>query len=126
MTRINVVPVTELSRQHLIAEYREIVRVFALARKSQYEMHKKKQPPKYTLGTGHVLFFFDKLNFISRRYDDLCNEMINRGYQCNRISQKDLHSGIESFMFHDYIPSEEALLVNRERIKERLDSSKKD
>lgn len=119
MTRINVVPVTELSQKHLIAEYREIVRVFALARKSQFEMHKKQQPACYTLGTGHVLFFYDKLKFISNRYDELCQEMIFRGYQCNRIAKEDLHKDIESFMFHDYVPTQEALSINRQRIKER-------
>lgn len=31
MTRINCVPVTELSQKHLVAEYREIGRVYALA-----------------------------------------------------------------------------------------------
>lgn len=31
MTRINRIPVEELSRQHLVAEYRELPRVFALA-----------------------------------------------------------------------------------------------
>lgn len=71
MTRINLVDPSELSTKHLVAEYREIVRVFDLARKSQYEMHKKKQPSAYTLGTGHVLFFYDKLKFISERYDSL-------------------------------------------------------
>ena len=44
MTRINVVPVQELQREHLVAEYKEIVRVFALARAAQYELHKKKIP----------------------------------------------------------------------------------
>jgi deoxyribonuclease (pyrimidine dimer) len=116
MTRINIVPVQELSRQHLIAEYREIVRVFALARSSQYQMHHKKQPSAYTLGAGHVMFFYDKLKFVSQRYDTLCEEMIARGYTCNRISTEELHHGIEAFMFHDYRPTEDALRINRERI----------
>jgi len=54
MTRINLIDPSVLHSKHLVAEYREIVRVFALARKSQDEMHKKKVPNEYTLGTGHV------------------------------------------------------------------------
>ena len=119
MTRINLVDPSELSRQHLVAEYHEIVRVFDLARKQQHSVHKLKQPSEYTLGTGHVLFFYDKLGFISERYDALCNEMINRGYTCNRIPKEELHKGIEKFMFFGYKPTVKAIEINRQRIAER-------
>ena len=119
MTRINLVHPSELSTKHLVAEYREIVRVFALARASQYEMYKKKQPSKYTLGTGHVLFFYDKLKFISDRYDSLCAEMVGRKFTCNRIPKEDLHFGIGKHMFFDYVPTPEAISINRQRITER-------
>lgn len=120
MTRINLVDPSELHRSHLVAEYREIVRVFALARKNQWEMHKKKIPSEYTLGTGHCLFFYDKLKFISERYDALCEEMLRRGYTCNRIPREELHSGIDKSMFWDYKPTEKALALNRERIADRM------
>lgn len=120
MTRINVIPPAELHQTHLIAEYREIVRVFALARKSQYELHKKKIPNEYTLGTGHVLFFYDKLKFISDRYNSLCSEMVNRGYTCNRVAQSELEQGIERNLFWDYKPTVKAIEINRARINERL------
>ncbi len=94
MTRINVIPVEELHYTHLTAEKHEITRVFDLARKCQHELHKKKIPNEYTLGTGHVLFFYDKLQYITERYDSLCNEMQNRGYNCNRIAKADLEQGI--------------------------------
>lgn len=60
MTRINLVPVSELSDQHLIAEYRELPRIFNLVLNAQY---KGKYPldfkisDTYLLGTGHVTFF---------------------------------------------------------------------
>lgn len=120
MTRINLVNPSELHRAHLVSEYREIVRVFALARKNQWEMHKKKIPSEYTLGTGHCLFFYDKLKFISERYDALCAEMLRRGYTCNRIPREELHSGIDKSMFWDYKPTEKALALNRERIADRM------
>lgn len=56
MTRINLIDPSLLNGKMLCGEYREIVRVFALARKAQDEMHKKKVPNEYTLGTNHVVF----------------------------------------------------------------------
>lgn len=120
MTRINLVEPSELHQKHLVAEYREIVRVFDLSRKSQHELHKKKIPSTYTLGTGHVLFFYDKLKFISNRYDSLCQEMLNRGFTCNRIQKQELEQGINKSLFWDYKPTPEAIAVNRARILDRL------
>lgn len=119
MTRINLIPPSELATPFLVSEYREIVRVFALARKNQHQMHHVKQPATYTLGTGHVKFFYDKLQFITERYDSLCQEMLSRGFKCNRVPKEDLHQGIEKNMFFNYKVTEEALRINRERIKER-------
>jgi deoxyribonuclease (pyrimidine dimer) len=124
MTRINLVHPSELHQKHLVAEYREIVRVFSLARAAQDEMHKKKVPSEYTLGNGHVLFFYDKLKFISDRYDSICNEMISRGYKINRIDRADLHRGINKNMFFDYLPTEKGIKINRERILERMPKSR--
>ncbi len=119
MTRINLVDPSELHTKHLVAEYREIVRVFDLARKCQHEIHKKKIPSEYTLGTGHVLFFYDKLKFISTRYDQLCAEMQARGFNFSRVPKEELHQGIDSSLFWDYIPTVEAIQINRLRIAER-------
>lgn len=123
MTRINVVPVQELERPHLIAEYREIVRVFDIARKAQYEIHKKKIPTEYTLGTGHVMYFVDKLKYITERYNSLCTEMVHRGYVCNRVDQVELERGIDRSLFWDYKVTDAALALNRARISERLNDS---
>jgi deoxyribonuclease (pyrimidine dimer) len=119
MTRINLVPPAELSGPHLVAEYRESVRIFALARKAQHELHKRKIPNEYTLGTGHCMFFVPRLAFITERYDALCAEMQARGYQCNRIAKEALHEGIKPSLFRGYIPTEQAISINRQRIEQR-------
>jgi len=119
MTRVNVIPPSELSDKHLLGEHHEITRVFTLARNAQWEMHKKKQPAAYTLGIGHVLFFYDKLGYISKRYDSICKEMLSRGFKCNRIPEKELLQGIGKHMLWDYTPTHEAIEINRQRIKER-------
>lgn len=123
MTRVNVISVQELNQQMLCGEYREIVRIFALARKSQYEIHKKKIPNEYTLGTGHCLFFIDKLKYISERYDSLCTEMVNRGYTCNRIPKSELEQGIDRSLFWGYNPTDTAKKLNQDRINLRLAES---
>jgi deoxyribonuclease (pyrimidine dimer) len=127
MTRINVVPVQELTQQHLLGEWKEICRVFTLVRKlkdrgiNKYNFHKKiKQPDDYTLGTGHVYFYYNRLGYVLKRIDQLHTEMLSRGYSPNRISENELIEGIDSFYLNDYNPTPEALRVNRERIALRL------
>ena len=83
MTRINAhIPPAKLCDQHLVAEYREILRTNALAikraRKEGRQMLKNIQQT-FTLGGGHVTFFYDKLKYIHLRFDSLRSEMINRG-----------------------------------------------
>jgi len=128
MTRINVVPVTELHRVHLVSEYKEIVRVFGLVRKCQQSginkysfLNKKKPPAEYTLGTGHVLFMYDKLQFILNRYKALTGEMVSRGYKPSPIDEGDLKKGIDSWWFGEYTPTQKAIEINRKRIQDRLE-----
>lgn len=126
MTRINVVDPTELHGKHLMGEIHEITRVYSLVRKAQdrkinkYNFKDKiKQPAAYTLGNGHVYFFYDKLKFITERYFALNKEAIKRGFNVNPIKEEELIAGISSWWFGDYVPTVEAISTNRERIKER-------
>ena len=81
---------------------------------------KIKQPSEYTLGTGHVYFFYNKLKFITDRYYLLNEEALKRGFKVNPIVKEDLIHGIQQWWFGDYTPTEDALVINRARIKERL------
>ena len=122
MTRINVVPVQELSRQHLISEWRELPRTFALAHKASLSSKPwtSKQPDKYILNTGHVLFFYDKLGFLADRHEKLTQEMLDRGYKPSYTDNlRDVWKDIPKAYWKDYTPTEDALRINRERIKER-------
>ena len=122
MTRINVIPVQELHYKHLIAEAREITRVFAISRNNQRDIMggRKTIPTAYTLGTNHVIFFCNKLQYITERYQQLTQEMLNRGYHPNHINVKDLLDGIHPKMYNSYVPTDEAIKINRQRINERL------
>lgn len=128
MTRINVVPVETLTREHLIAEYRELPRVFKLAYKASISSNPwtNRQPKDYTMGTGHVLFFYDKLAYLADRHKKLVSEMLRRGYSpsndaCLRLQWKHL---IPDRYWKNYEPTVEALRINQERIDKRLSGDK--
>lgn len=127
MTRINVVEPSELGNKHLMGEIHEITRVYGLVRKAQdrkinkYNFRDKiKQPNEYTLGTGHVYFFYDKLAFITDRYYALNEEARKRNFNVNPIDKQSLVQGIQDWWFGDYFPTPEAIEINRKRIQERL------
>jgi len=126
------VPVESLYRLHLIGEIKEITRVFGFARlgtqkyKNAYQWSLHKKPPKvYVLGKGHVLFFVDKLGYVTERYKALCSEWKSRGYNVNQISEEDLLCGIDKSFINGYAPTEQAIALNVERINLRLVGMKK-
>lgn len=123
MTRVNVVPVTELSRQHLVAEYRELPRLFNLVRAAYWrgatgQMYRDAYP-HYRMGVGHVLFFYGRLGFVVERCIQLKDEMLRRGY--NPVHKADAIdvTGIDNDWFGYWTPTAEALEFNRARIRER-------
>lgn len=116
-----------LCRLHCIAEIKEITRLFGFAKRgteqyrNAYQWRLHKNPPKqYVLGTGHVLFFVDKIGYIAERYKLLCNEWRKRGYSVNQISEEDLLAGIDKSFINNYHPTQEAIALNLSRINERL------
>lgn len=116
MTRINLVPPAELCDQHLLAEHRELTRIPNVVAKGKFSL--VDQPADYKLGTGHVKFFFDKMQFLKNRYEMLHDECLNRGFNVKNIWPE---SGLENpELWKDYEPTETAMLENRERIKIRM------
>lgn len=120
MTRINVVPPQELHSKHLVAEYRELPRVFGLVRIADRQGREVAIPKEYVLGKGHVLFFYDKLMYLSNRHKLIVKEMRRRGYgaQYDR-SLRLVNQYISSGWWGDWAPTPEALALNRQRIKDR-------
>lgn len=121
MTRINCVPPEELCREHLVAEYRELPRVFALAAKAYPRRDKFVAPSQYTLGAGHVKFFYQRLGYCSRRFFQLKAEMLRRGYKPAYDYPPLVEVGTE--WFQDWEPDPTALFLNRQRILERTTAS---
>ena len=108
MTRINIVPVTELSDQHLIAEYRELPRVL------KQNVNIANAPIKYVLGKGHVKWAQKHCLFILNRFKQIIIEMEYRGFN-HRYGVE----GLTLFNDNDYLVTIEDIDLNRNRIKER-------
>lgn len=78
MTRINVVPVEELSDQWLLAEYHELPRVI----KGDFDL--RDAPNIYCLGKGHVKWAKKHSRWLLRRYLEVTWELADyRGYKVN-------------------------------------------
>ncbi|MFD1806006.1 pyrimidine dimer DNA glycosylase/endonuclease V [Pasteurella oralis] len=116
MTRINLVPPSDLCDQHLLAEHRELTRIPNAVAKGKYDL--TGQPDDYKLGTGHVRFFFNRLTFLKKRYDLLHQECKARGFDVQYIWPQNLP--IDKKLWLDYQPSEQALKINQARILERM------
>lgn len=117
MTRINCgIPVKELTDKHLLAEHREIKRIPNLIRQGKYNLDG--QPKFFTLGKGHVKFFYDKLNYLLKRYEEIHKECIFRGFNVTNYSNA--WHGLPSHMMNDYEPTDNDKLIVRTRIREKL------
>jgi deoxyribonuclease (pyrimidine dimer) len=86
VTRINLVDPTLLIDAHLGAEYRELPRIYGLVLAAQQRGVRPNTfaaPVKYTLGSGHCLFFYNKLMWVNERYSRLVQECRVRGRVVN-------------------------------------------
>lgn len=120
MTRINAgIPVETLTDKHLLAEHREIKRIPNLIKKGL--LSNIDQPSKFTLGKGHVKFFYDKQLFLYKRYLQIHLECLKRNFNVSDYSNA--WDDIPSELNNDYTPTEEAIFLLKERIKERLSKS---
>ena len=123
MTRINIIEPSELTDQHLIAEYREIFMVGSSLQRSikSKNWNPKDIPIKFTLNTGHVKFFYDKGKYLSNRYDELRTEMKARGMtpDITRVFKKEQWP---NELWNDWTPNLEDYKIIRERIEERIKS----
>ena len=121
MTRINIVHPSELTDQHLIAEYREIFMVGSSLQRSlkSKNWNPKDIPIKFTLNTGHVKFFYDKGKYLSKRYDELRIEMKARGMtpDITRVFKREQWP---DELWNDWTPSLEDYKLIRHRIEERI------
>lgn len=121
MTRINLVEPSELHYKHLVAEYRELPRIFKLAEDASirgWSSTDKRIPSSYRLGSGHVTFFYNKLGWLSKRFSSLVIEMQRRGY--NPTYTKPTDTNLSKDWYNDWCPTPEAINMNKARILDRM------
>jgi hypothetical protein len=122
MTRINCVPVAELTNKHLVAEYRELPRVFGLVKRAQdrgAKAHHYVWPESYTLGPGHLRFFYPRLLWCLFRQHSLVEEMKARGFMVRHDDPDQLAEGLRQEWFGGWAPMEADLELNRARLRAR-------
>lgn len=122
MTRINCVEVATLHSSHLLAEYRELPRVFKLAHNAAMKGFEQ-DIDSYRMGTGHVKFFYDKLMYLAARHEKLIAEMKKRGFVANimNVGLSWLEQGkYNEALWQDWQPSDKDKAVNQARIDLRL------
>lgn len=122
MTRINIIDPTLLADQHLVAEYRETTMVPASLKRTLVSARGysvDRIPKRFTLNTGHVTFFYNKLRYLENRYECLVEELMNRGYRPDLTRVMDF-TGIPEECFGDWTPSKGEQLIVIDRITTRL------
>lgn len=116
MTRINcAIPVGELSDKHLLAEHREIKRVPNCIKSGRYNMIGI--PDKFTLGKGHVRFFYNKLKYLHNRYLQIYNEAINRGFNVTNFNKA--FECLPDHLYNDYQETDDDYQILIERLKSK-------
>ena len=117
MTRINAgIPVKTLTDKHLMAEHRELKRIPNVVSKGRYNL--KTSPQEFTLGKGHVSFFYTRLGYLKKRYLELHEECKKRGFNVqNYVSSWD---GVPEELMGDYTPTEKGIQIVSARIADRI------
>lgn len=120
MTRINVIDTSLLTDQHLRAELREITRIpnTIVSGKAKLDGN---YPKNYTLGTGHVKFFYPRLEWLKNRHQALLQECEKRGFKANNFWP----DNVPERLMRDWQPTEEALKINVERVLQRFPKNAK-
>ena len=117
MTRINLIPVSELSDQHLLAEYRELPRII------KQKIDVSNAPERYCLGKGHMKWAKRHSPFCIARYKELCEEMIYRGFKVN-YPYTDLYeyyiNDVSSPTGYIYFWDDNGQEISRNRIIEKI------
>ena len=122
MTRVNLIKPEHLADQHLFAEWRELKMIPVRVRKNLATNKVMEDlPKKYTMSTGHVRFFYDKMGWLCQRHEMLREELRERNFNVSDFDSQDAFlGGMPKKYAKDWVPSTEEVLINTERIGTRL------
>lgn len=122
MTRISVGYTKQMVDKHINKERIEVLRIPNDIKNGRTKVDLKRIPKDFCLGTGHTIFFHNKILFLKKHYEALTEECIRRGF--NPTDYSDAFEGIPSHLMNDYEPTEYDRQIVRERITERLKGMK--
>lgn len=122
MTRVNCVPPKVLKDRHLLAEYHELPRIITLVEKLIAKKGSVVIPDSYRLGSGHMLFFYDKCTYLLNRLVDIKIELEERGYTIDQDKFNAIQSRVwklDKQWRNDWIPSPYDMYINMGRLVDR-------
>ena len=121
MTRINAgFPVEDLCDAHLMAEHRELKRIPNVIASGRFNLDNI--PKVFTLGTGHVKFFYKKCLYLKKRYEKFYVECKARGFNVEYYGGA--WDKVPAKFMNDWEETHQAFLLIQERISERLANMK--
>lgn len=122
MTRYNVIRVEELSDPFLMGEYHEAGRILKKEYCTLGDLY------DYRLGKGHVKWAKKHTLFVVKRYKQLCDEMLFRGFKVNYPADEFEKFAKENTCFidwNDYEVKDCDIQLNRARLIERYRANPK-
>lgn len=75
-------------------------------------------PTEYTLGKGHMKYFYIRFKWLQNRFELLVDEMHRRGYNPTYTDSSIFK--VDDVWYNDWVADEKAIEINRQRIRERL------
>src|SRR5690606_21954099 len=105
----------------LLAEHREIKRIPNTVLSGRAKLDNI--PDKFTLGKGHVKFFYNKQLYLFERYLDIHEECRKRGFNVTNFATAWRLSIRTKELWNNYTPTEEDKALIRQRIKERINGT---
>jgi len=120
--RCNLVNPICLTNQHLIAEKRELKIIPALLRKRIMSgKHSIRDiPDKFCLGVGHQKFWLNKMLYLSKRYNAIIDEMLERNFNVDSSLKFDLTYACPFNMDNDWKPTIDDYNLIVSRLREKL------
>lgn len=115
MVRINVINPKKLTDQHLIAEQVEILMLMSYILKNP--KMDGSEPKEFTLNTGHMKFFRNKVRYLKLRYYSIHKEILKRGFN-HEYKFPDINP--DEVLYNDWNPSKKDFDIIIERIRERV------
>jgi len=122
MTRISSgIRAVELCDKHLNKERVEILRIPNAIKNGKAVV--SGIPPDYRLGSGHVKFFYNKLEYLHKRYNELTEESNRRGFTNTDFSSA--FDDLPKHLYNDWDETEASREITRVRVNDRLETMKK-